>query len=262
MLPKKILLLTAFLYLGLSNFAYAQKLPNVQQGSLPAPINIKIDGKPTEWNDQFKAYNHATDLSYAMANDDDNLYLVVQESDVGVLLRILRKGITLSVKHENLKEVSFTFPANDIKASFKLTDKKNAIKDTTANEANSLMLRNNKLLDDSCKFIRVEGIPGVDTLISVYNRVGIKIRGQFDNQKIYTCEFSIKLKLLNVSVNDKVNLSYTIRVNGYKTPALTILPPPNPTPDQQATFERMQQLMNKLNAPTFFKGEYILVRKQ
>ena len=35
--------------------AKAQKLPNVQQNSVRAPYNIKIDGKATEW--EFRAHN-------------------------------------------------------------------------------------------------------------------------------------------------------------------------------------------------------------
>ena len=39
--------------------ANAQKLPNTQETSLRAPANLKVDGKPTEWNNQFQAYNKA-----------------------------------------------------------------------------------------------------------------------------------------------------------------------------------------------------------
>ncbi len=37
-----------------------RKLPNVQQVSLRAPANINIDGKTTEWNNRFQAYNDTT----------------------------------------------------------------------------------------------------------------------------------------------------------------------------------------------------------
>lgn len=39
----------------------AQKLPNLQQSSMRAPANIKIDGKPIEWG-QYQAYNRATEI--------------------------------------------------------------------------------------------------------------------------------------------------------------------------------------------------------
>jgi len=40
----------------------AQNLPNVQKVSVRAPANIKIDGKASEWDDKFQAFNHATDI--------------------------------------------------------------------------------------------------------------------------------------------------------------------------------------------------------
>ena len=54
---KKIL---SILFAVITFTATAQKLPNVQATSLRAPANIKIDGKATEWNDKFQAYNHST----------------------------------------------------------------------------------------------------------------------------------------------------------------------------------------------------------
>ena len=58
--------------------AHPQKLPNLQTTSLRAPASIKIDGKTTEWNNRFQAYNKATEVSYTIANDKDKLYLVIQ----------------------------------------------------------------------------------------------------------------------------------------------------------------------------------------
>jgi hypothetical protein len=57
-MKKLQLLLLAVLAFANAN---AQKLPNVQQVSLRAPANIKIDGKATEWSG-FKALNTATDV--------------------------------------------------------------------------------------------------------------------------------------------------------------------------------------------------------
>ncbi|HCN82336.1 MAG TPA: hypothetical protein DIT07_01770, partial [Sphingobacteriaceae bacterium] len=60
----------------------AQKLPNIQEASLRAPAGIKVDGKATEWNNQFQAYNKATEIFYTISNDDDKLYLAVQATDL------------------------------------------------------------------------------------------------------------------------------------------------------------------------------------
>src|SRR5471030_539366 len=52
----------------------AKKLPDIQPTDLYAPSNIKIDGKTTEWEDKFQAYNRATDVFYTVANDNNNFY--------------------------------------------------------------------------------------------------------------------------------------------------------------------------------------------
>jgi hypothetical protein len=257
--------LYTLLYLGISVTTQAQKLPNIQENSLRAPVDIRIDGKASEWGNKFQAYNHATDIFYTLANDDDNLYLVVQVADPNIISRITSRGITFSIQHgaskEDKNQANITYPVSKTPPYFGLNRKKYELIDTSIKAADSVMRRYNKMIDDSCKFIGINGIAGIDTLISVYNRDGIKARGQFNNKKVFTCELSIKLKLINASVNDNANLTYKISINGYKTAPITISPPSNPTPDQQAAFERQQQLINKLIAPTYLQGEYKLIKK-
>ncbi|HCN84775.1 MAG TPA: hypothetical protein DIT07_14330 [Sphingobacteriaceae bacterium] len=77
--------------------ASAQKLPNVQETSLRAPTAIKVDDKPTEWNNQFQAYNKTTEIFYTISNDDDKLYLTVQATDLDVINKILEGGVSLRI---------------------------------------------------------------------------------------------------------------------------------------------------------------------
>jgi len=60
--------------------AYTQKLPDKQTASVWAPATIKNDGKVTGWENQFQAYNNSCRIWYTVANDDDNLYLIVRGS--------------------------------------------------------------------------------------------------------------------------------------------------------------------------------------
>ena len=82
---------------------YAQKLPNMQTANVPAPANIKIDGKANEWNNQFQAYNKATSVFYTVANDDDHLYLAIQAADIVIVEKILSGGITINLKRSDKK---------------------------------------------------------------------------------------------------------------------------------------------------------------
>ncbi len=95
--------------------ANAQKLPNTQKVSVWAPQSIKIDGKATEWNDSYQAYNNATDINYTLSNDDKNLYLAIKATNRLVIDgRILSGGISFTVNHTLSKKdanaVTVTYP--------------------------------------------------------------------------------------------------------------------------------------------------------
>jgi len=113
--PLTMLAICALMFSG----AIAQKLPNVQQKSLRAPANVKVDGKATEWDDSFQAYNHATDVYYSLANDDNKLYLVVQAKDNAIINKIIGGGIELTIQKSGKKNdkdgVTVLYPVFDAK---------------------------------------------------------------------------------------------------------------------------------------------------
>jgi hypothetical protein len=84
---------------------------------LRAPDKLKIDGKATEWNNQFKAYNHATDVYYTLANNDKYLYLTLQATNYTIVNKILGGGVKLTINTSgktNFKDaVSITYPMID-----------------------------------------------------------------------------------------------------------------------------------------------------
>src|SRR5476651_1199450 len=97
----------------------AQKLPNVQQTSLRAPANIKIDGKTTEWDNQFQAYNRATDVFYTLSNDDSNLYLIIQATDEDIIRKIINGHVSFTISKSGKKSdqdaAVITYPVFDRK---------------------------------------------------------------------------------------------------------------------------------------------------
>jgi hypothetical protein len=209
------------LFLISSIAAYAQKLPAVQQLSVRAPANIKIDGKATEWNNKFQANNKATDVYYTLSNDDKNLYLTVQAIFPDVIKRILNGGITFIVNPSGKKTdpdaKSITYPAynntSPVVVNFKNKPEIIPGLPATVMEADSFMKVNNKKLNDRVKFIRTAGIKDVDTLVSVYNEDGIKAAALFDNQMVYTCEFSIALKHFGLSTGNTQKFAYHVVIN-------------------------------------------------
>jgi hypothetical protein len=242
------------LFFGFSFFnAVAQKLPNVQTSSIRAPANIKIDGKITEWDNKFQAYNHATDIFYTVSNDDAKLYLTIQAADKLVINKIMSGGITFTIQKSDKKTdkggISIIYPLFD-------KSKKPFVPPTTkASQGESMMNVYNKSLDAS-KYIGVTGIKTLDSLITVYNTDGVRVAELFDNKMRYTYELAIDLKLLGLQVNDASKFAYHISINPFIPDPTSA--PAKPAPGLGAIM--MDDGMSGSGATTDMWGEYILAK--
>jgi len=237
--------------------ANAQKLPNVQQSSLRAPANIKVDGKATEWDNQFQAYNKATDIAYTLSNDDERFYLIVQAKYHDVIDKILRGGITLTINHSlNKKDdehIAITYPvftgSGQSDVTNMLARKENEKRD--ANNSDVSIDDMNKVLDVRSKSIRVSGIkPVTDNDISVYNQQGIKAASQFDKQIAYTYELAIPLKYLTLPNNGADGFTYNIKINE-----------PSDEPVSHGDAPPSPPMAITATVSTDFWGKYILAKK-
>lgn len=246
--------------------ADAQKLPNVQTASVVAPADIKIDGKPTEWNNRFQALNHATGVYYTISNDADNLYLVVQGPDNHTVEKIISGGLTFTIKNSDKKSadvpVAITFPLIPPKNRFAMVQK---IKEKSVDvpfDQDEL----NKQLAVSEKEIDVRGIKEIrDTVISVYNDAGIIAATRIDNKKVLTYELCIPLKYLQQALNNTSTLSYNIRLN----PPRVIARPSGivirDIPVVGVSTIRIDSVVGgdyqDLMTPTDFSGTYVLAKR-
>jgi hypothetical protein len=253
----------------------AQKLPNIQMTGFRAPANVKIDGKPTELDTTFRAHNAAADVLYTIANDDENLYLVVQAKDVNVINTIVGYGFEFAVQRSGRKDekdkISVSYPIGK-SAALNFGNKNGLTSDTSNGAANAVMMRNNKLLEQKLKSIIVTGIKDLDTL-SIYNDTGIKAAGQFDNKKVYTFELAMPLKYLGLSADGASKLAYHMIFNGYTPENLSVVQaamfmPGGRLKQVDGNSPEMQQAMMDLNMKiarrnphTDFWGEYTLVKK-
>lgn len=212
------LLLPALLF---SVFANAQQLPNIQPGGLRAAANIRVDGKTNEWSGKLQAYNTAIQASYTVSNDDNRLYLTLYATKKEVINKIINGGISFTVNKNARKSViggtTVTYPVFNrddrpfINANaLALIDKESA---DANHKADSLMNTFNNTFSSKAKTIRLSGLKDLDTLISVYNKDGIKARGAFDSKLFFTYELSIDLKLLEMSSSEHTKFIYDIRLN-------------------------------------------------
>jgi len=223
------LLFGVVLLMGVAT-ARAQKLPDKQVLSLRAPASIKIDGKATEWGDKFQAYNNATGVFYTVANDDENLYLTIKATAPEVVRRILNGSITFTINKTEKKDkagMSITYPFFDdhtpmLDAIFKNKPQILEGSPSSVSLANAYMDDNNRKLAAKIKYIKVNGIPGLDTLVSVYNNDGLKAAALFDNTMAYTYEMAVSLKNLGLSIDNPIKFNYNILINAVAGHGYTI----------------------------------------
>ncbi|MFD0748527.1 hypothetical protein ACFQZS_00130 [Mucilaginibacter calamicampi] len=261
---RSILFITAWLLTVVSVTAVAQKLPVKQEGSMRAPANVKIDGKATEWT--FKAYNLATDVFYAMAHDDNNIYLVIKSADESSVRKIVSSGLTFIVNNIGKKN-----DTTGAKVTYPLFNYKNKpyinflVKSAPADSADYITTANNKQFNSIGKFVRVRGIKDVDTLLSIYNTDGISVASSFDKEANYTYELAISRKHITPYINPNGAFFYKVIVNALQ---FDDLPGVSITRDPSGTITAI--MVNKsnsrpnlnpaMNVETDFSGEYTLTR--
>jgi len=262
------LLLTAQLFV-LSQNIYAQKLPGKQEESVYAPSAVKIDGKTTEWTNGFKAFNHATEIYYTIANDEQYLYLVIQATNRTVINKIISGGISFTVNTTGDKKsggATVTYPVFEWNKRPALNVSKSFYEQSQSgiNVPDSVAMANNRSLEKQSKLIMTTGIKGVDTLISVYNDNDIKVAERFDHKMAYTYELALPLANIGLAAGDPVKFNYHIMLNGT-----------SPLPGNTKSISKIQLspgggndpieaklgLEAQLTAPTDFWGEYTLAKK-
>jgi hypothetical protein len=225
------------LFTGLCLAAHGQKLKSVQEKGVRPPSNIRIDGKLTEWDDTFQAYNPAVSLYYTVANDDNNLYLIVKSTDQTTSNKISSSGITFTINTADKKKekdaFGVKFPGNstDIMASmrpqggpgggpggggFARFDGGGGGRPPGQMPQldSATLVRVHKSTVDAAKEIKLIGFTSIpDSIVSIYNEYGFKAAIGFDPKNNLTYEVAIPLKSLGLDVNSAKEFSYNIKVN-------------------------------------------------
>jgi len=269
-MKNKTLILLAILLMVflMASHLHAQKLPNVQKTSVYAPANVKVDGKPTEWNNKFEASNSATSVTYTMANDNEKLYLAMQLTDFAAINKLLSGGFKLTIKGANKDDKPVVINGMIVQAAGRggITQK---LKNGDGN-MDSLIAAVNSQINNNIKDIGVKGVADIaDTLISVYNEYDIKQAVKFDNNKVLTVELAIPLKYLsNLIIGDTFKYNFMLKglnmtamsvtVNGVKQDMNSLASMPGVTVVMHGSDgSDFQGLFN----PTDFSGNYMLAKK-
>ena len=189
----------------------AQKLPNKQEVSLGIPANVKINGKADEWDGQFEAYNSATQLNYTLANNDKELYVIVNSTENVIIGKILQFGITvtLSPATKGDKKMSVTYPLEKrVTGVTSVLFPNPTITDSLAAQMNAMFMAD-------AKEMRIKGVKDItEEEISVYNAFDIRTAAAFGAPRSYTCEFAIPLKYIDMEGKTGESLKFDIQING------------------------------------------------
>lgn len=239
--------ITGFLSTGTLLSVQAQKVNELQEVSIYAPQLTKADGRNSEWAGATFAQNKATGISYLISNDDKNLYLVVKSTDIGNNTKILAGGITFSINPDGKKKekesITLTYPLIN-RAQFRrgqggpggggggggatVTGRPafggmggpGGVQLTPA-QRDSTMAAMQKTQLAQVKEIKIKGFKKTtDTLVSIYNDMGIKAAASIDKDRVFFYEAAIPLEELGMSVDNAKEFAYNVKLNGLQIPGM------------------------------------------
>ncbi|MBW4888758.1 hypothetical protein KXQ82_03495 [Mucilaginibacter sp. HMF5004] len=225
----------SMLFATLSFSATAQKLPAAQEDGLWAPLNIKVDGKLTEWGDNFQAFNKATDIYYTIANDDNNLYFVIKSDNQANNNKILGGGIDITIspsgKKKDKNAYIIGFPVVDVanlrsqimQGMQRMRSGQGGQSSPGGGGLDSATIAGmRKKAISAAKQIKLVGftkdVP--DSTISIYNEYSIKATADFDPKGNLVIEMAMPLKYLHLSGKSNEEFVYNIKLNGIQIDAI------------------------------------------
>nr|WP_294792957.1 hypothetical protein [uncultured Mucilaginibacter sp.] len=239
--------------------ALAQKLPRIQQASLRAPANIKIDGKATEWEGKFQAYNPGSRVFYTLSNDGENLYLIACMEEKSGNFKAIGAGITLTIQPPkgasgDKKSSVITYPTKGkINERDKINDHMHLVYNLKDDKRKRDSVQNitNKMMATAFKLMDVSGLNDIsETSIPVYNLQGIRVAAKISDEAQYVYELAIPLKYISFLADNNGTVNYSIKVNAPAEGAgVMVKDPSRLNPDM------LYQLYS-----TDFSGEYTLAK--
>jgi hypothetical protein len=170
---------------------------------------FKADGIPNEWNEPLNQYNDATNLAFALANDDKNLYIIIESLDPQTTFSVLRGGITLNINTAGKKK-------DGMKLTFPLMERPPMPKEAKEHPEHTALPPDKEMHNQAAvnKSIRVAGFKNIpDGELPVMNQDGIETGMSIHPNRDLIYELSIPLAQLQVGLDIKKPLVYNIKIN-------------------------------------------------
>ena len=162
---------------------------------------VIIDGDRKEWGDSLSYYNPENKINYTLANDKQNIYLVIKTIDVEQQANILNAGLTFSIDTKGRKKTTFstTFPVGGqaTRRPGKPTLEENMLKAQYA----------------SLRKIKVDGFKDIsEDEIPTDNGYGIKTALNYDQQGTLVYEQAIPIDLFRAGDLAKGEWAFNIKL--------------------------------------------------
>ena len=184
------------------------------------PSNIAIDGDLKDWGDSLRYYNQDKQLNYALANDQDNLYMAIRINDRSEQIRVLRAGLTLSIDTRGKKKETFTmtFPVGD-QSSQELAENAQDLQggnnDIKQGDREELM----KAKLTKLREIKVTGFKDIESeTMTTSNTYGFKVAIDYDKDGTLVYEAAIPLKFFHADDLSKNEWAFNFKINGITRP--------------------------------------------
>jgi hypothetical protein len=245
----------------------AQKLPDIQEKSKIAPPAVRIDGKTTEWGDDFEANNKRTNLFYTMANDDQYLYLIVKSTNAMNNSKIIAGGLTLTINQNGKKNdkgsASITYPIVNSAGRGQgrpgnTQGRPSRGEELSRVQRDSMMVANQRQQLAGSKEIKVAELKNVsDTLISIYNEYNVKVGTSVSDDMSLVYELAVPLELLDLDPAKSPEFAYQLKLNGIQFNSPGGSGGFRQRPGGSGPGGNMAEMMS----PTDFWGKYKLITK-
>jgi len=204
------LLLTAFAGFSCQQ-ASAQDTDPDEDVNLWMPQPVVVDGNSSEWHEPLNNYNTPTQLAFALANDQQNLYLIIESLDEATTGKLLRGGLTLNINTAGKKKDGMKLNFLGMQQPPPPHPGQN---DTLRQPEPGMMGHGYHEHAPGINVIQVSGFKKIpDGSLSVPNSEGIQVAAAFNKQRDYICELAIPLALLELKGDDVKAIAYNIRIN-------------------------------------------------
>nr|WP_199078852.1 hypothetical protein [Pedobacter sp. ASV19] len=207
---RKILSILFFTGLaGLSGTAaYAQKPDPDVDVNMWMQHPVVVDGNSEEWHEPLNNFNSETKLAFALGNDEQNLYLVIESLDEMTTGRLIRGGLTLNINTAGKKK-------DGIKLNFlgmqQPPPPHGELKDSTMHHSDGTGEHGH---DPGVRSISVSGFKNIpDGSLAIPNDAGIQVAAAFNQRRDYICELAIPLAQLNLTGKEAKGIAYQIKIN-------------------------------------------------